>query len=87
MTVGEKIVLTSPPEYAYGSNGCPPIVVADTAMRFEIQLLRFQRPTEGEKQKDKKEVDKRTGQDVISHMGNDLYASNSFKGSMIDIKV
>ena len=56
-------------------------------MRFEIQLLRFQRPTEAEKQKDKKEVDKRTGQDVISHMGNDLYASNSFKGSMIDIKV
>lgn len=73
MTVGEKIVLHSPPQYAYGVDGCPPVVASNAHLKFELELLRFQRPNETEKQNANAGADKRSGQKVISHLGDDLF--------------
>ena len=66
MSVGEKVKIVSPPEFAYGPNGCPPIVPSDSNMEFEILLLRFQRPNADDKAE---EEEKRK---EISHLGDDL---------------
>jgi hypothetical protein len=62
MTVGETVQLESPALWAYGPNGCPPVVGSDTAMIFELTLLRFQRPTEEEKRAEAEALAKKAQQ-------------------------
>ena len=49
-------MVRSPAEFAFGSSGCPPIVGSDTAIDFEITLLRFEHPTEAERRKEAMEL-------------------------------
>jgi hypothetical protein len=41
MQVGEKANLTCSPEYAYGPNGSPPKIPANSTLKFEVELLGF----------------------------------------------
>jgi len=39
MRVGEKAILTCPPEYAYGVNGYPPVIPANATLIFDVEML------------------------------------------------
>lgn len=51
--------VSTPAEFAFGSAGCPPIVGSNASLEFEITLLRFQRPTQQERQNEEMEKAKR----------------------------
>ena len=68
MTVGEQVRVNSPPEFAYGANGLPPVVPSASSVEFEISLLRFQRPNAD----DAKEKAEDSMSKELSHLGDDL---------------
>ena len=39
MRVGEKAVITCPPDYAYGPRGYPPVIPPNATLLFEVQML------------------------------------------------
>lgn len=39
MSLGQKILITSPPEYAYGKAGLPGVIPGSSTLVFEIELL------------------------------------------------
>lgn len=41
MKVGEKVLLTIPPELGYGDAGFPPVIPERATLVFEIELLRI----------------------------------------------
>ena len=41
MQVGEKVLLTIPPELGYGPMGYPPVIPPSATFVFEIELLRI----------------------------------------------
>lgn len=41
MKKGEKAVLTCNPENAYGEQGSPPSIPANSTLKFEVELLDF----------------------------------------------
>lgn len=42
MKVGEKALLTIPPEYAYGKRGVPGIIPSDQTLSFEVEIIDFE---------------------------------------------
>ena len=41
MSVGEKAVITCPPEYAYGNQAVGGIIPANSTLLFEVQLIKY----------------------------------------------
>jgi len=39
LSLGQKAVLTCTPDYAYGARGYPPVIPANSTLKFEVQLL------------------------------------------------
>jgi len=39
MRVGEKAVITCPPDYGYGARGYPPVIPKNATLVFEVQML------------------------------------------------
>ncbi|KAL7422290.1 FK506-binding protein 1 [Cryptotrichosporon argae] len=39
LSVGEKAVLTCSPDYAYGARGFPPVIPANSTLKFTVELL------------------------------------------------
>lgn len=39
LSVGEKAMLTCTPDYAYGDRGFPPVIPANSTLKFEVELL------------------------------------------------
>lgn len=39
LSVGEKAILTATPDYAYGAAGFPPVIPANSTLKFEVELL------------------------------------------------
>jgi len=42
MSLGEKALLTAPPEFAYGPAGVPPIIPPNATLKFEMELLKIE---------------------------------------------
>jgi FKBP-type peptidyl-prolyl cis-trans isomerase len=42
MTLGEKSILTCPPDYAYGKQGAGQIIPPNSTLRFEVELLKIE---------------------------------------------
>jgi len=41
LSLGQKAVLTATPDYAYGARGFPPIIPANSTLKFEVELLKI----------------------------------------------
>ncbi|KAH7912558.1 hypothetical protein BJ138DRAFT_778531 [Hygrophoropsis aurantiaca] len=41
LSLGQKAVITAPPEYAYGQRGFPPAIPANQTLLFEVELLKI----------------------------------------------
>ena len=41
MSLGEKAIVTCPPEYAYGNNGVGNIIPPNATLKFEVELFSF----------------------------------------------
>ena len=41
MKIGQKAILTCPPEYAYGPKGIPGAIPPNSTLIFEVELLDF----------------------------------------------
>jgi len=41
LSLGEKAILTATPDYAYGSRGFPPVIPANSTLKFEMELLKI----------------------------------------------
>ena len=41
MKIGQKAILTCPPEYAYGARGIPGTIPPNSKLIFEVELLDF----------------------------------------------
>lgn len=41
MSIGEKSILTCSPDYAYGSQGYPPVIPKNATLNFEVELLKI----------------------------------------------
>lgn len=41
MSIGEKSILTCPPDYAYGKQGAGNIIPPNSTLKFEVELLSF----------------------------------------------
>jgi len=41
LSLGEKAVLTCSPDYAYGARGYPPVIPANSTLKFEVTLLKI----------------------------------------------
>ena len=41
LSLGQKAKLTCTPDYAYGKNGYPPVIPANSTLVFEVQLLKI----------------------------------------------
>ncbi|KAI0764009.1 peptidyl-prolyl cis-trans isomerase [Trametes elegans] len=39
LSLGAKAILTTTPDYAYGSRGFPPVIPPGATLRFEVELL------------------------------------------------
>ncbi|KAF9527109.1 hypothetical protein CPB83DRAFT_432220 [Crepidotus variabilis] len=39
LSLGEKALLTASPDYAYGATGYPPIIPANSTLKFEVELM------------------------------------------------
>lgn len=44
LSQGEKAILTTPPDLAYGDNGVPPLIPPNSTLIFEMELLEIIRP-------------------------------------------
>lgn len=42
MSLGEKSILTCPPDYAYGKQGAGQIIPPNSTLRFEVELLKIE---------------------------------------------
>lgn len=42
MSIGQKVILTCPPEYAYGEHGAGNVIPPNSTLKFEVELLSFQ---------------------------------------------
>ncbi|KAK9893723.1 FK506-binding protein 1A [Cystobasidium minutum MCA 4210] len=42
LSVGEKAVLVCSPDYAYGARGFPPVIPANSTLKFEVELLKIE---------------------------------------------
>ncbi|KAK6902793.1 FK506-binding protein 1 [Kwoniella mangroviensis CBS 8507] len=40
LSVGQKAILTCTPDYAYGARGFPPVIPANSTLKFEVELLK-----------------------------------------------
>ncbi|WWC85353.1 FK506-binding protein 1 [Kwoniella dendrophila CBS 6074] len=40
LSVGQKAILTCTPDYAYGIKGFPPVIPANSTLKFEVELLK-----------------------------------------------
>ena len=41
MSKGERAFLTLTPDYAYGKEGCPPVIPPNATLTFEIELINW----------------------------------------------
>jgi len=41
LSLGEKAILTATPDYAYGARGFPPVIPANSTLKFEVELLKI----------------------------------------------
>lgn len=41
LSLGQKAKLTCTPDYAYGKNGYPPVIPANSTLIFEVELLKI----------------------------------------------
>ncbi|KAF9042232.1 hypothetical protein BJ165DRAFT_259215 [Panaeolus papilionaceus] len=41
LSLGEKAILTTTPDFGYGSRGFPPVIPPNSVLRFELELLKI----------------------------------------------
>ncbi|KAI5983484.1 hypothetical protein EDD15DRAFT_2315698 [Pisolithus albus] len=41
LSLGEKANLIATPDYAYGARGFPPVIPANSTLKFEVELLKI----------------------------------------------
>lgn len=41
MSLGQRAILTVPPEFAYGQAGIPGIIGPDAVLKFDVEILRI----------------------------------------------
>ena len=41
MKVGERAIIICPPDYGYGARGFPPVIPANSTLKFDVEVLSF----------------------------------------------